>query len=334
MIQMKLTAKREMAKENIATPTLTAGSAILKVAAVGICGSDMHVYVGENPVIKPENHVCGHEFGGTIKEVPAGTSHLRVGDKVCVNPVVNCGVCHYCQHGMEHMCVKQNVIGGDIDGALKEEISVPLANIVKLPADFDLTYSAMIEPVAVAIHSSKHVRQSNVLVVGLGTIGLLTVQVCKLNGNRVIATDINEENFKLARELGADATFISKAEDPAGLASRFFENGRLDYVIDNVNIESTVNYAITAVRKMGEIVLVGIPHANFKVDIIGVLLNELVVSSSYLYSDEDFRHAASLVATGKIDVKSLVSKKFKLRDAKEAFEYKLNTKSIKVLIEM
>jgi L-iditol 2-dehydrogenase len=330
---MKLTGKRTMVKEEVAAPSPSAGNAILKVAAVGICGSDMHVYLGENPVIKPENHVCGHEFGGVIKQMSGNAGSLRVGDKVCVNPVVNCGTCFYCARGMEHMCDKQNVIGGDIDGAMKEEVSVPIGNLIKLPDDFDMTYSPMIEPVAVAIHSSKHIRHSNVLVIGLGTIGLLTVQVCKLNGNTVIATDINEDNFDLARAYGAEAVFLSKNEEPSGLWHHL-KRGRLDYAIDNVNLETTVNYAIKALRKKGEIVLVGIPPKSFVVDTLTVLFNEITISSSSLYSDEDFRHAASLVSTGKLDVKRLVTKRFKLHEAQEAFENKLNTNSIKVLVEI
>ena len=336
MLQIKVEDVKKITYENVEPPSVGRNEALVKVHSVGICGSDMHVYLDENPVLKPPK-VQGHEFGGIIKEMGSPFSGLEEGMKVVVNPVVNCGSCYYCKSGQSYLCERQSVIGGDLDGAMKEEISVPLANIVPLPDDFDLKYSPLIEPTSVAVHTvngliANGVRGSNVLIIGLGTVGLLIQQVCKMNGNRVIAMDIQEHSLNLSKKLGADLVLNARRENTIEKISEFLGDKKLDVVFDIVNSKHSLNVAVNAVRKQGRIIMVGIPPKNFEVDVIGILCKEIHVTGSYLYSDSEFRTAAEYVIQGKVDIKPLLSKTFPFENAAEGYEYKLTVPSIKVAL--
>ncbi|MCL4385986.1 MAG: alcohol dehydrogenase catalytic domain-containing protein [Actinobacteria bacterium] len=306
--------------------------AIIKVKAVGICGSDMHVYAGENPVLSPPR-VPGHEFGGIIKNIGSENNNLKVGMKVVVNPVINCGKCFYCKNSMEYLCENQSVIGGDIEGAMKEEIIVPIKNIIKLPNSFDLLYSPLIEPTAVAIHTVNKIYDSTVLVIGMGTIGLLIQQICKNNNNKLISMDIKDYPLKLSKELGADLAINFNDNNKLEILYKFLNNSKIDVVIDTVCSYNTSLFLASIVRKGGKIFMVGIPTKNYEFDIIKIICNEIGIIPNYLYRDLEFKKAADQIIEGKIMYKPLLSKVFDLKDAKDAFEFKDKNPTIKVILK-
>jgi 2-desacetyl-2-hydroxyethyl bacteriochlorophyllide A dehydrogenase len=269
--------------------------------------------------------------------MPSAFPGLKEGMKVVINPVVSCGACYYCKSGKEYLCENLGVIGGELEGAMKEEIAVPLENIVPLPDSFDLAYSSLIEPATVAVHSvsglvRNGVRKSTVLVIGLGTIGLLIQQVCALYGNTVIAMDVQDHSLEISKKLGADLTVNAKKEDPVKKISAYLGEKKLDVVFDDVNTKVTLNMAVGILKKQGEIIMVGIPPKNFEVNVIDILCKEIHVMGSYLYTDQEFRTAAGLVTGGKLNVKLLLSKSFPFERAAEAYEYKLTVPSIKVAL--
>ncbi|GIP30952.1 zinc-binding dehydrogenase [Paenibacillus sp. J2TS4] len=332
MLQVKLEAIRKVVCEDIPKPEAKESEAVVQVAAVGICGSDMHVYVGKNPVLQPPR-VQGHEFGGIIKSINGDAGNLKVGMKVAVNPVINCKKCYYCTNGMEFMCEDgQVVIGGQIPGGMAEEIAVPLRNLVPLDEAFPLLHTAMIEPTAVAMHTADDLRNATVLIIGLGPIGLLCQQVCQLNGNSVIGVDISAHSLACSKQMGATFTVNSGESDFKDQIRQFLGDKKIDVVIDSVCNETTLKLAVDIVRKCGKIKMVGIPHKNFEVDVLGILLNEIELASSYLYSDEEFLRAARYISANKIDVEPMISKVFPLVQAQEAYEYKLNEPSLKVVL--
>ncbi|GAI79114.1 unnamed protein product, partial [marine sediment metagenome] len=173
------------------------------------CGSEMHIYKGVSPYLKPSAEkpvVPGHEFGGIIKSINIGKQcDFKPGMKVVVYIALNCGNCFYCLNGMDHLCENQKFIDGwEIDGGMREETTIPLDNLVELPSSFDLLYSTMIEPTAVAVHAVDKINDSKVLIIGSGLIGLLILKVAKLNNNRVIALDIDDYALRKAGDLMAD----------------------------------------------------------------------------------------------------------------------------------
>ena len=181
MLQAVLVDKRKIVYRDAQPPQVEPGKAVIRVFAVGICGGDMRLYSGKGKVEKPI--VRGHEIAGIIKALGSKTEKLRTGMKAVINPALYCGDCYYCRCSLEHLCENMKVFGGAIDGGLQEEMLVPLENIIPLEDSFDLTYGPLIEPAAFAFHVVDQTHSSNVLIIGMGSIGLLVQQVCKLQKN-------------------------------------------------------------------------------------------------------------------------------------------------------
>jgi L-gulonate 5-dehydrogenase len=291
----------------------------------------MHIYLGKNPGISPP-HVSGHEFGGVIKELGTRSTSLKVGDKVVVNPVINCGKCYYCSNSMEHMCDNQVVIGGQIEGAMVEEIAVPIQNIIKLPDSFDIILAPMIEPVTVSIHCLQDIKKSTVLIIGLGTIGLISQQICRMNGNRVLGTDIADFSLMMSKKLGADLTIDFGHQGRDQIMHDFLGKEKIDVVVDTVCSEEALGFSTEVVRKKGKVLIIGIPERNFETNILNILFKEITLLSGSLYLDSEFVKASQYVIEKKIEVGSLITKTFPLEKAQEGFEYKLHNPCIKVVL--
>ncbi len=318
---------------NVTPPIAGKDQVEVKVETVGICGSDVHVFLGRNPSLKPPK-VPGHEFGGRIGTLGSPSGRLRTGMKVVVNPVLNCGHCYYCANSLEHLCEDQAVIGGLVDGAMQERITVPMKNVVALDEAFDMLYAPMIEPTAVAIHCAEKAKNRNILIIGLGTIGLMTQQICKLNNNRILTTDIVDHSLRLSEELNCDYSFNFNNGNRVEEIKSFLGKEKVDCIIDTVCSEETLFFACSMVRKGGEVHIVGIPPKNFIVDVVNILFNEISIRGFSLYSDSEFLLAAEYVSNKTVKTDLLVSKVFPLRNAQEAFEHKHNCKeAVKVILK-
>lgn len=332
MLQVKLDEVGKISLHEVERPRPKEGEVLIKVVSVGICGSDMHVYQGHNPVVKPPL-VQGHEFGGTILEIGSGVPELVPGMIVAVNPVINCGVCRYCTEDMTHMCEGgQAVMGAQSTGAMTEEIVVPAENVVVLNNHFNPLYAPFIEPTAVAVHTADRFRESTVAIIGLGPIGLLCQEVCRINGNRVIGFDVTDIALQCSQQLGADKTFSMRSDDLREQLEAYLQDGLIDCVIDTVCSASTLQFAVDIVRRSGEIKMVGIPAKNFEVDVIGLLINEVVLSTSYLYTNDDFIKARNYVTSGQIQYEPIVTRIFPMREAAAAYAFKSTQPSLKVLL--
>jgi len=334
MLQVKISEIGKVIYENIPNPVAKAEEAVVKVKSVGICGSDIHVFKGVNPVLKPPV-VQGHEFGGVIKSIndPKKSYSFKVGDKVSVFPIVNCMNCYYCNSNKAHLCENQKIFDGMIfDGAMKEEIAVPLFNLIKLPEKFDIVYASLVEPVSVAMHASKNIKNSNVLVVGSGTIGLFVQQILNLFNNRVIAMDINKDAIELSKKLGSDLALDANDNNNVERISNFLKNEKVDVVIDCVGNKDSFEFARNVLKKTGEIILIGVPKGFVDINLVYILIHELTIKGSYLYTKEEFIKSKNLMIEDKINYKKIVSKIFPLNQAVEAYDYKLKHPSEKVVM--
>jgi threonine dehydrogenase-like Zn-dependent dehydrogenase len=331
MLQVKIREPQRITYEDVDAPAPEKNHAIVATQAVGICGSDIHVYLGKNPVFKPP-HVPGHEFGGVLKWVDPTSSNFVVGNKVVVNPLINCTRCFYCVRGLEHMCENQIVIGGDIPGAMKEQIAVPLKNLVRLPDDFDMILSPFVEPIAVLVHSLEGTRNSTVLIVGLGTIGQCALLMCKKNGNRVLTMDISELPLRVSDELGADGTFNFHDEEKIEKLAAFLGGNKIDLVVMTFCSRETMDFAVEVVKRTGEIKLIGLPGSNYIANTFKILTKELTLSSAYQYRDEEFVKAAQYLIDQEIDPLPLVTKVFPLEKAAQAFRHKSTEPSVKIIL--
>jgi len=306
--------------------------ALLKVCGTSICGSDMHPWIGES-IRATYDRVPGHEFCGIIEDICSDRPDLKVGDKVVVNPAVPCGTCEACMMGNGYICEHNEVIGGERPGAFCEKIVVPVQQLHKLPDDIDMTYAALVEPVAFAEHCT-HGLYGNVLVIGLGAIGLSCAMLLHYHGCNVIGMDINEHQLATAKELCCDYVVNSREGDPEAKIKEIVGGRKIDFVVDAVFNEWSVNFNIKVLKKGGHMIEIGVPvNKLFPFNSIGMLCSEITMETRYLYNERDFNYAVDYVANKKIDFHPFITKVFPLEKIQEAFEWKFANPSLKVILQ-
>lgn len=296
------------------------GETLLDVAAVGLCGSDLHYYkdggIGSAEIRAP--FVPGHEFGGWLGEDIAELG-LRRGALVAVDPNRACGQCAHCHAGHPNLCPHVEFIGAPpIDGAMAHRIWVPRAQLVPLPEAFTPLDAVMLEPLGVAIHAvdlAKPRLLERVALLGCGPIGLLILQVLRAAGaGEVLAIDPQEHRRAMALRLGAARIGASVAE------LRDWTGGEgAPLVIEATNSPFGFRDAVLAARIGGRVVLVGIPDGDtYTLPAAEARRRGLKIKFSRRMG-EVYPRAIALVASGKVNVAALVTHRFGLEDAPEAF---------------
>jgi len=207
MKQIKLTLPENLSIEEVPKPQPKGKEVLIKVRNCGICGSDIHAYFGKHPFISTPI-VLGHEFSGDVEEVGSRVKNIKVGERVTVEPSLVCGKCYQCQEGRYNICQSLKVIGCQAPGALAQYITVPAEKVIPVPESVSYEKAAMIEPTAVGFHSVRrsHLKKGdNVLILGAGPIGILTLQAVRAGGaGKIIITDLNDCRLNMAKRLGAD----------------------------------------------------------------------------------------------------------------------------------
>ena len=312
------------------------GEVVVRVVAVGLCGTDYRIWTGERPVAYPL--VMGHEFIGHVLTVGAGVDNVRVGEKVAVEPNYSCGVCGLCREGNRNLCLSRTAVGIDVDGGLAEQARLPARVCWPAPRDLSDDQLLLAEPLAVVTRATARAvprAGETAAVLGVGTLGLLAVQVLKTRGLSVLAVGRTEARLDVARALGADAVAAASAptRDTAPLAAARALAGRegVDIVIETAGTPEAVAQAIELARPGGRVVLTGLPHAPSSVEFFWVVRRELSLFGSMIYQDE-FPEAIRLLADGKVRTERLLTHRFPLDAAPEAFQAHRAPESIKVAV--
>lgn len=296
------------------------GEVLLKVAAVGLSGSDLHWYKngGIGAAMLSEPFVPGHEFGGWLEEDMPGQDLAR-GTLVAVDPYDACGQCAHCRSGHDNLCPNVRCIGAPPrDGAMTAQIFVPAHLIVPLPAHFTPIDAAMLEPLGVAIHAVDLARPKlleRVAVIGCGPIGLLIIQVLRAAGaGDIIAIDPQPHRSAMAQQLGATHVGDSVAQ------VRDITGGEgVPLVLEATNASDGLADAVQAARIGGRIVLVGIPDGDGTTLTVPEARRRALDIQFARRMGNAFPRAIALVASGKVDVVSMVSHRFQLELAPQAF---------------
>jgi len=296
---------------------------LLRIAACGVCGSDLHQFHGRWP--QPEV-VIGHEIGGTVLEVGEGVLGLQPGDKVAVEPILRCGHCRYCLTGRYLLCKTGQFLSVGVHGGFAERIVVPAYCCHPLKGDIDPALGAFAEPLAVGLHAARIAEangEDTVLVLGAGTIGLMAVAAAKaLGAARVLVTAKHPHQRDAAHRLGAEAVLEpgeGLAEAVAGACP-----GGPDIVIETVGtVGGELQSALQLARKLGTVVLVGGITGPSALDLGPIIFKELRVLGSPCYGQvgvrRDFEIAAELISTGAVDVAPLISARYPLAQIQDAF---------------
>jgi L-iditol 2-dehydrogenase len=239
--------------EDVPKPRAASGEVLLRVAAVGVCGSDIPRMLTKGAHRMPI--VCGHEFSGTIVDAGEGTEGFAAGELVGVAPLIPCRVCDQCATGNFSRCRDYDYFGSRRDGAYTEFVAVPVGNLLKTPKGADPRAIAMTDPASIALHAvwkAPPTMGDRGGVIGCGPIGLFAIQWMKLMGcTEVVAVDVSDEKLAQAREAGATHTFLSTAEPPAGLTC--------DLIVEAAGHPSSINLAAKLAAPGGDVVFIGIP---------------------------------------------------------------------------
>jgi L-iditol 2-dehydrogenase len=312
------------------------GEAVVRVRAVGLCGTDYRIWTGERPVTYPL--VMGHEFIGEVLGVGAGVSNVRVGEKVAVEPNYSCGACPLCREGNQNLCLARTAVGIDVDGGLAEQARLPARVCWPAPRELSDDQLLLAEPLAVvtrAVGRAGARPGETAAVLGVGTLGLLGLQVLKARGVSVLAVGRTDARLDVARALGADAvaatTATAASATPVAAARALSGREGVDLVIETAGTPEAVGQAIELARPGGRIVLTGLPHAPSSVEFFWVVRRELTLLGSMIYQTE-FPEAIRLLADGKVRTERLLTHRFPLADALEAFRAHRAPESIKVAV--
>jgi L-iditol 2-dehydrogenase len=242
-------------------PEARPGQVLVRVASVGVCGSDLPRMLVKGAWKMPL--ITGHEFAGHISEIGDGVEGWDVGELVAIAPLLPCGQCGQCRTGNFSRCVDYDYFGSRRDGAYAEYVAVPVENLIKAPQHVDPRAIAMADPASIALHAiwkagGIEVGQTGA-VVGCGPIGLFAIQWLRIMGaSEVVAVDVSEEKLELAREAGASIRILSK-----DLPSN---KRRADVVIEAVGLDATINAAIMLAGPGGHVAFIGIPVPDVKLD--------------------------------------------------------------------
>ncbi|MEK7405070.1 MAG: zinc-binding dehydrogenase [Acidobacteriota bacterium] len=309
----------------------------IRVAAAGICGTDIHILKGNWHCRPPV--VLGHEWCGTVVDVGARVTRFRPGDRVVAsNPARTCGACYHCLAGNPFMCAERVSAGYMIDGAFAEYLCIDARRCHQLPAHVSFREAALGEPLAVAVHAAIErttVRAGDlVLVSGPGCIGLLTLIVAKLQGGRVILAGLDRDRARLAcgRDLGADLVVNVEREDLPEIVREVSGGEGADLVFECAGSVTSLENCWQAVRKGGTVVSLGVHSAPICTDFGKVMMKELQVVGSYGYVWSSWARTVRLLAEGRINAAALITHEYSLEQFRAAFELAQNGAAIKVVL--
>lgn len=300
------------------------GEVKLRVRACGICGSDVHGYLGITGRRLPPM-IMGHEFAGEVAELGQGVDQWKKGDRVAVYPVDFCGRCEMCRKGDVHLCLNKRAFGVlDVDGAFAEYICVPAKCCFRVADQIPYSIGTLMEPLAVSYRGVEHAGDltgRTVLIVGAGTIGLLALACVKMKGAaKIILSDLSDYRLGIAREMGADVAV--NPGNSGWKAQILAETGGkgVDVAIEAVGAAPTVQQAMAALRFGGRAIWIGNNKPFVDVDMQEIVTRELSIQGSFLYGYEEFKTVVGLVNQGRIHVAPLISREVSMEETPAYFE--------------
>ena len=308
-------------------PQVKDDEVLVKLEYVGICGSDLHYYesgaIGDF-IVKPP-FVLGHEPGGTVVEVGKDVKHLKVGDRVALEPGKTCGRCEFCRQGKYNLCPDVVFFATPpVDGVFQEYAAHEAALCFKLPDNVSTLEGALIEPLAVGFHAANqggaHAGQTAV-VMGAGCIGLVSMMALKAQGvSRVYVVDVMAKRLEKALELGADGVINGKEEDAVEAVRRLTGGAGCDLVIETAGTEITTRQAIHMTKKGAVIVLVGYSKSGEMTLPMSLALDKELTFKTVFRYRHIYPMAIDAVAAGRVNLKGIVTDIFDFEDIQNAMD--------------
>ena len=299
---------------------------LIRVRAVGVCGSEVHAYQGTHPFRKAPV-ILGHEMAGDVLEVGTSVTAFAIGDRVIVEPQWVCGDCAYCRAGDENLCPSKRVLGTPVwPGAFGEVIVAPQDTVFHLPSSLSYVQGALIEPLSVAVHVARRANVAagdSAVILGSGSIGGSLAAVCSVQGaGPIVVTDIHQHCLDVAlARLGATHGFLMPETDLTGEVLNLTQGEGADVVIIAGDDVAIAKQAVDVVKRRGRIVLVAL-LTEYAPQLVAydILNKELHVIGSTMSTHEDTRRAIELVESGQVDVEAIATHVLPIDDAQRGIE--------------
>ena len=331
---------RSIEIREVEVPAPPPGYVLLEMKACGICGSDLHQYLGRwgQPTV-----AGGHEVSGVIAALGEGVSRVKVGDRVAVEGTYHCGECRYCRVGLYNLCEHWAGASGGTHSGFAEYVVAHERSCFILPSTMSFEQGALVEPLAVGyrvFHRSSATSQDNLLIIGAGTIGLACLLAARASGVRcaVVAARYDHQ-AEQATELGADHVLRVPEQDVVAEMRLLTDGLGADVVIEATASADGFGQAVNAARGRGRVVLTGSYTQPLQVDLQPIVLKELSITSSMCYGysgmRKDYEWSIELIASGKVPIERLVTHRFALAEIQQAFAAATDKSSgaVKVVVE-
>ncbi|NNE23737.1 MAG: alcohol dehydrogenase catalytic domain-containing protein [Rhizobiales bacterium] len=310
------------------------GQVQIDVAYCGICGTDLHVYLGHMDARIGNHRVIGHEMSGRIAAIGPDVEGLEIADAVVVRPLDHCGECPACQAGHQHICHKLKFLGLDTDGAFQGKWTVPAHTVHKLPDGLQLDHAALVEPLAVAAHDVRRARvaaKEDVLVIGGGPIGMLVALAAREAGANVTLSEVNENRIAIAHDMGFTA-LNPREVDVDEVVNAATGNKGADVVFEVSGTQAGVDLMTKAAAARGRICMVAIHAKKPEIDLFQFFWRELEMLGARVYEPADYDKAIAML-TGGIGAERLITDIRALNAIGDAFKALTeNPASMKTLI--
>lgn len=322
--------------KEIPKPEIQDDEALIKVRAAAICGSDLGIFNYTPAYGKMRLPVVlGHEFSGEIMEIGPEVEGFRLGDRVLAESVKACGVCGFCRSGMSNLCDSSTLFGIHTDGGFAEYVAVPHTLLHRVPDTMSYEEAALVEPLSNALHFVRDITPFRfgdlVVVQGCGPIGLFSAQLFRLGGARVLVTGLGLDSVRLgiAEKLGLETLNIDE-EDLHGRVMELSDGKGADVAYVAVGAPQAVRQATEIVRKRGHVTVVGIFGKDVALDMTWVVRRELTIVGAYDAKPVNFPQSIDLISRGQVDVMKVLTHRFGLDQAEEAFRVALDRSGGKV----
>ena len=329
MKSMKLTGLRRMEIMDVEIPRIVSDTDVLiKMAAVGVCGSDVHYYlsgkIGSQVVEFP--FAVGHEGSGIVQEAGPAVTKVKKGDRIAVEPAISCGKCDQCLAGRRNTCRKLKFLGcpGQVEGCLCEYLVMPEENCLVLPDGVSFDEAAVLEPLAIGVYAAGRsipMQGAKIAILGVGPIGLSVLLPAKVMGvEKVYVTDKIDERLEIAKKAGADWGGNPDKED---IAARILERepDQLDAVFECCGEQEAIDQAVELLKPGGKLMLAGIPptldRVSFKIDLIR---RKEICIQNVRRQNRCAEPALEMIARGDFDVNFMVTHHFPFERTQEAFD--------------
>jgi len=311
--------------EDVPVPKPKPGEILIKVAACGVCHTDLHYIDHGVPTFKKPPMILGHEASGTVSKVGEGVTNLSEGDRVLVPAVLSCGVCTNCRIGRENICEQGVMFGNNVDGAYAEFMVAPAKDVFLFPETIPLEEGSIIAdavttPFHAVVNRGGVKAGDRVAVFGCGGVGLNLVQVANAVGATVVAVDILDEKLEWAKQLGAAVTINAAKEEKVEKAIRKATGGGADVAFEAVGIPQVMQKAFGSLKAGGRFVVVGYSDQDIALNAGRIMFREMEIRGSLGCRPVDYPRVIRLAAEGKIKIKELVTNRFPLEDIEKAFE--------------